>query len=287
MSLVHDQSIPDPTRCAPLVPEQHALMADPAEFDVLYAINPHMRPGTVDRSRARSQWETLRSALTDLGLQVHVVPAAEGLPDLVFTANQSFPVRDGSNRVLLSRMAAHQRQPEVGHVDRFWRQLGCSTEPLEGEAGFEAGGDALWFPGRRLILCGVGPRTHRPALTALAEQTGAPVVALRLQSPDFYHLDTCLCPLDERCALYAEGAFSEQDVSRLYALFPESVRIPREEALATFACNGAVVRGHYLVHPGAPTAERAARQRGLVVRHIDTSEFLKSGGSVTCLHLRF
>jgi len=75
----------------------HILMADPAEFDVLYAINAHMQDAdgnllAVDREEARRQWWCLREALEGLGLEVDVLPPLEGFPDLVFCANQCLPI---------------------------------------------------------------------------------------------------------------------------------------------------------------------------------------------------
>jgi N-dimethylarginine dimethylaminohydrolase len=282
---VYESDLPDVASCAALMPAAMVLVADPSAFDVVWAINPFMKPGSVDRAVAQHQWRALMGALSDAGLGVEVVPAVEGLCDLVFTANQSFPVRDGSGRVLLSRMFAAQRQPEVAEVAAAWTRLGRVVEPLPGEACFEAGGDALWFPGRRLILCGYGSRTQRPALDALARATGAPVVALELVDPRFYHLDTCLCPLDARCALVVPAAFSADGLARIAALFPEWVAVPEAEALR-FACNGAVVGGRFLVQAGNPVSTAMAQARGLQVVELDTGEFIKSGGSVTCMTMQ-
>ena len=63
-------------------------LADPEQFDVAYAINPHMRDDAgalkrVDRARARGQWLALRERFAALGLEVHVVPPLAGHPDPV------------------------------------------------------------------------------------------------------------------------------------------------------------------------------------------------------------
>lgn len=286
MNRAWDHDLPDTASCAPLPPETRALVADPAHFDVKWVINPHMQLGSVDTDRARGQWQSLVDALSAAGMRVEVVPPVEGLCDLVFTANQSLPLRDGTGRVLLARMMAAVRQPEVAVVGSHWESLGFTPCELPGLAVFEAGGDALWVPGRRAMVCGHGYRTERPALDALAEAAELPVLALKLVDPRFYHLDTCLLPLDEGCALYVADAFHEADRARIRALFPDAVAVPEAEAM-NFACNGAVVNGHFLVHRGSPEACAVARDRGLQVVELDTSEFLKSGGSVTCMHLRF
>jgi len=225
------------------------------------------------------------AALVDAGLQVEVVPAVAGLCDLVFAANQSFPVRDGGRRVVLSKMTAAQRQPEVAAIASAWARLGFQAQPL-GQR-FEGGGDALWVPGRRLILCGWGFRTEALALEALAEAVDAPVVSLRLVDPRFYHLDTCLLPLDADCCVYVAEAFAPSDRARIHRLFPEAVAVPADRAARHFGCNGAVVNGRLILQQGATEVIEVARRRGLEVVEVPTDEFLKSGGSVTCLHLRF
>ena len=133
---------------APLSAPDHILMADPAEFDVLYAINAHMRGADgallkVDREEARRQWWCLREALEDLGLHVDVLAPLEGQPDLVFCANQCLPIPfevTGSAPIALaSQMANAERATEDrqrGNVDADHRQPGEHREqgtPDDGE----------------------------------------------------------------------------------------------------------------------------------------------------------
>lgn len=269
-------------------PDVSALMADPSHFDVEYVINPHMagHVGAVDRARARQQWEALRDVFLAIGLQVTVVDAAPGMPDLVFTANQTFPLRDGSRRVVLSQMALPPRRAEVAHIAAHYRAHGFRCLSLEEGSVIEGMGDVLWHPGRRFAYAGWGFRTHRPSLDAFAELIAAPVLALQLIDDRFYHLDTCLAPLDETCALYVREAFTPEGIALIQACFPEAVAVPVEEAARSFACNGVVTRGHFVVQRGCALAASVARSRGLEVVEVETSEFLKSGGSVGCLHIR-
>jgi len=91
----------------PAIPRlDRILLGDPAEFDVREAHNPHMLAANgalqrVDRERARQQWETLAGHYRKLGLEVAVLPAEPGLPDLCFTANPSLvlPLPGGGGEV--------------------------------------------------------------------------------------------------------------------------------------------------------------------------------------------
>lgn len=277
-----------PSQAAVRTPARSVLMADPTHFDVEYVINAHMEGqiGCVNRVIARLQWEALAQVFRDLGLQISVIPAVEGLPDMVFSANQSFPLCDGSRGVVLSQMARKERRDEVAHFAAHYADSGFECLALPPRHVLEGMGDVLWHPGRRFAYAGWGFRTRRASLDAFAALIDAPVLALHLVDERFYHLDTCLAPLDEQCALYVREAFDEEGIAAILTCFPEAVAIPVDEAAYSFACNGVSVLGHFIVQAGCLVANEVARARGLVVVEVETGEFLKSGGSVGCLHIR-
>jgi N-dimethylarginine dimethylaminohydrolase len=271
-------------------------MADPRDFDVEYAINPHMldAAGTlqaVDRQRAWAEWEALRATFVELGCEVEVVPPLDGHPDLVFCANPGLPVPaavtgDG-DRWVPSRMASAQRAGEVEHLARFAAERGWRVEPLSGPAArFEGTGDGLWHPGRRLLWGGVGPRTEASAWEELAERYELPVVRLELVDPDFYHLDTCLALLTTDVCLWYPPAFTRDGQELVRALVAQPIAVREEEARRGFACNAAATGGRAVVlQRGSEETCVALRAAGLEVREVETGEFLKSGGSVFCMKL--
>jgi N-dimethylarginine dimethylaminohydrolase len=276
--------------------ETRVLMGDPLHYAVEYAINPHMQDhvGSVDSARARRQWEALRDTYRDLGFEVHVLPPEAGLPDLVFTANPSFPATfpDGRWGAVLSRMAHAERRPETALTAAWYAQAGGAVRELElPDAApdaliFEGMGDALWLPGRRLVIGGHGFRTDPRVYEQLARVLEVPVLTLALLDERFYHLDTCLSLLDEQTALYAPEAFDERGRSLLEAVFPRLVPLPLEESEGLFACNGHAPDGrHFLVQSGCVATGDRVRDLGFEVIELDTSEFLKSGGSVFCMKL--
>ena len=275
----------------PRPPEVRVLMADPTHFDVLYVINPHMAGniGAVDRELARRQWCEVRDAYAALGYPIELVRGVEGLPDLVFMANQSFPgqLPDGRWAAYLSYMHAPERRPEVEVVAEWYRGRGALTFRLsEPTLPFEGMGDAAWVPGRRAIVGGHGFRTHRRVYNELAERFEVPVLALRLVDDRFYHLDTCLQLIDDQTALFVPGAFEPEGVRLLEAAFPRLVEVPEAEAATGLACNGHCPDGrHFIVHRGATRTVAAVRALGLTPIEVDTGEFLKSGGSVYCMKL--
>ena len=279
----------------PAIPRpRNVLLTTPEHFRVAYVINPHMEGniGTVDQDRAYSQWHALRDAYRRIGITTHVVDGAEGLPDMVFCANQTLPYRTpgGEQGVILSRMHAPERKGEVPHYARFFQENGYEVQGLDPDlpGDFEGMGDAIWHPGRYLLWGGYGYRTHRQVYERFADKLGVPVVALALTDPDFYHLDTCFCPLDEQTVLIYPDAFSDVGRSHIDDHFERVLEAPEEEARTLFACNAHSPDGEYvLIQRGCDETNALLREAGYVPVELDTDEFLKAGGSVFCMKLMY
>ncbi|MCH7976553.1 MAG: amidinotransferase [Bacteroidetes bacterium] len=270
------------------------LMTTPAFFGVEYVINPHMEGhiGKVDSERARAQWDTLKDAYVSLGISVTVLDGAEDLPDMVFCANQTLPYRTpgGNQGVVLSRMHAPERREEVDYFARFFEDNGYEILRLDADTigDFEGMGDALWHPGRYLLWGGYGYRTDRAVFDGLSERLGFPVLPLHLTDPDFYHLDTCLCPLDETTVLIYPDAFRPEGLELIHAHFDRVLEAPAGEARELFACNAHSPDGkNVIIQRGCTQTNQQLREAGYEVIEVDTDEFLKSGGSVFCMKLMF
>ena len=271
--------------------EVGVLMVDPEHYDVVYEINPHMKGmiGCVDRTKAKQQWKHVVKMYRSIGVPVVIISGAEEFPDMVFCANQSFPYLDYDNTptVIISRMASHYRQGEEVYFDRWYQKQGYRIiRQVEPPVEFEGMGDVLWHPSRKLMYAGYGYRTHKSALQRLANCVGAPVVGFELIDPSFYHLDTALAPINEDSALYVEEAFTPQGVALLKKCFPDLIRVPLQEGKKGFVTNGHCPdQKHFIVHRGNDVAKKALEERGIVVIEVDTSEFMKSGGSVFCMKM--
>ena len=277
--------IPRPTR---------ALLTSPEHFAVEYVINPHMAGniGDVDAERARAQWEALRATYARLGCEVTVLPGQPGLPDMVFCANQTLPYQTpgGEKGVVLSRMHAPQRADEVAHYARFFEGTGYEVHGLDPDlAGdFEGMGDAIWHPGRYLLWGGHGFRTDPQVYRRLGEKLGFPVLTLLLEDPEFYHLDTCFCPLDEQTVLLYPPAFDEAGLETIRAHFGRILEASEREARELFACNAHSPDGeHVIIQRGCTETNAALAAAGFTPVEVDTDEYLKSGGSVFCMKLMY
>ncbi len=268
------------------------LMTDPAGFDVSYRINPWMKPeawGAADAQAARAGSDALRRALEGLGAQVETVGAMKGLPDLVFPANAGV-VLDG--RVVPARFRHPERQGEEPVFRAVFQRLkarGIVREITDLPEGMfhEGAGDAIWDAGRRLFWCGHGPRSSRAAVSALGRIFGKETVALELATEQFYHLDTCFCPLAGGHVLYFPDAFSAEAQTTIRARIPAELRIEATPDEAAAFCVNAVNLDEHIVMARAPESlRRRLTAAGYRLTEVDLSAFILSGGAAYCMTLR-
>jgi len=268
------------------------LMVRPTYFTVDYVINPHMEGnvGKVNRENAMKEWETLRDTFASTGMEVHEITGQEGLPDMVFCANQSLPYlsQDGDKEVIMSIMHSDHRKPEVAHIEEWYFNNGYAIHhlPYKSIDGFEGMGDALWHPGKKLMWGGYGFRTSKEAYEFISDQWDVPVIALKLTHPEYYHLDTCMCILDQESVLIYPEAFTKKGVELIKAVFPNVIEADTYEAEKLFACNATCPNGKdVIIQRGCTSVNKKLADAGFNVIEVDTEEFLKSGGSVFCMKM--
>lgn len=267
------------------------LMCSPEHFEIVDVKNAFMagNEGSVDRGEARRQWEALKATFERLGHTVHVIPGAAGCEDMVFSANQVLPGEDEGGRpyVVLSQMRHESRRREVPFFERWFTAQGYGILKLDDPALlFEGQGDAIWHPGRRLLWGGYGHRTSLATYQEIAAKLEVPVIALELPTPDFYHLDTCFCALDEESVLIYPEALTSEGLALVNHFFPRVIEAPKEDAYGAFACNATALPGkNVVIQRGAGETQRRLEAAGFAVHEVETGEYIKSGGSVFCLKM--
>lgn len=268
------------------------VMTDPCHFDVSYQINPWMKPdiwSAKDAEVACAASAALRQALEAAGAHVEVIGGVRGLPDLVFPANAAV-VLDG--KVLLARFRYPERQGEEAVFRAVFQRLkkrGLVTEIVDLPEGLfhEGAGDAIWDADRRLFWCGYGPRSSRGALPVVRKTFGQEIVPLELATEQFYHLDTCFCPLAGGTVLYYPGAFTPEALATIRARVPEDQRIEATAEEAAAFCVNAVNMGSKIIMARAPDSLRGKLQaRGYTLVEIGLDPFILSGGAAYCMTLR-
>lgn len=273
------------------VPEK-VLLVKPTYFDIEYVINPYMtgHVGDVDKVQAEKEWKELKKAYEKLGIYTHVLEGEKGFPDMVFCANQSLPniTNDGKKEVIMSVMRAPERKGEVKFIKEEYERSSYDILYLDETkfAAFEGMGDALWHFKKRLIWGGYGYRTSKDVYSYIAEAFKTPIIALELVDPKFYHLDTCMCILDEHTTLIYPNAFTEDGLALIYALFPNVIEADEGEAKNLFACNATSVGSkNVFIQKGCTSVTAKLKKSGFIVHEFSTGEYIKSGGSVFCMKM--
>jgi N-dimethylarginine dimethylaminohydrolase len=274
------------------------LLCNPAHFDIVDVKNAYMegQQGKLDKQLAVEQWEQLKQLYLELkeeGVisEVHVIDGAAGCEDMVFCANQTFPwLQEGKKLVVMSKMRHASRQKEVPYFEEYFKKLGYESIHLQKAAMFEGMGDTIPHPGKRLLYGGFGHRTDASAFEELSGLLNLPVVVLELVHPSFYHLDTCFLPLSESAVMICAEAFTPHGLRAIRKLFSKVYEIPYEEAVRTFCLNAHVIsnpngKKAAVIQKGSKAALEALKSHGYSIHEVDTSEFMKSGGSVFCMKM--
>lgn len=273
---------------------QNVLFTSPEHFEVAYVINPHMEGhiGNINLELARSQWETLHATYKQLNLNTHVLSGAAGYPDMVFCANQTLPFYQNGNSnpgVVLSNMHAEQRKGEVPHIESFFSNRQYTVKSVANLASdFEGMGDAIWHPSRKLLWGGYGFRTDIEVYRKIATLLDVKILALELLDPEFYHLDTCFSVLDEHTVMIYPGAFTQEGLDLIHHFFDHVIECPEDESRKLFACNAHCPdQRHVVIQKGCKVTNALLKEAGFIPVEVDTSEYIKAGGSVFCMKQMF
>jgi N-dimethylarginine dimethylaminohydrolase len=255
-------------------------MCPPDYYQINYEINPWMdtdRPAKV--ALAQEQWQKLYDSYRSFGLTVHLLEPRPGLPDLVFTANAGLVK---GQTFVRSNFRFPQRQPESAVFADWFDSHGYEVLSLPDECYFEGAGDALFWGD--VLLAGFGFRSSATSLPRIEQLLGVSVVTLELVDSCFYHLDTCLCPLDEKTILYYPPAFSAASLDRLQSLGANLVELGYADA-HRFGCNSVRVGDRLVMNQDCRRLPGDARALGYEPVELSFSEFTKGGGNARCLTL--
>ena len=258
---------------------KHILMSNPEFFSIDYEINPWMHlENQVDTQLALKQWQDLFDLYTNvLGYEVELVKPQPNLPDMVFTANGGLVVKDKA-------MVANFRHPDRQGESHFFKQWFLEKDFKEVEDSyynFEGEGDGLLF--RDYILMGYPWRSDYASHTQIGKFFKKEVISLQLTDAKFYHLDTCLSPIDNKMIAIYPQAFSLESLEKLKNI-ANIIEVSSEDAF-NYGLNVCSDGSNIVIPKGAGGLIKTYIQKGFKVYPMDMSEFIKSGGGVKCLTL--
>ena len=275
------------------------LLCSPDYYEIKDVKNPYMVVGGgMVKEKAVQQWNDLRNVYLSLKKDnivqdVMSIDGVEGCEDMVFAANQSFPwvMWNGEKIAVMSNMKHESRQTEVLYFEDYYKDLKYTIVNPQSRGVFEGMGDLIPHPGRKLLYGGYGFRTEASVYDEICRIVDAPIIKLELINELFYHLDTCFLPLNESEVAIVVEAFSAESLQLIRKMFEGVYEIPIQEAQEGFAANAHIIYNPNrkmtaaIIQKGNPVTLNIIQQSVQRVFEVNTSEFMKSGGSVFCMKM--
>ena len=236
--------------------------------------NPQL--GKPDYEKACKQHDSYIAALKECGVQVTVLEADERYPDSCFVEDPAVITRKCA---IITNPGAPSRNGEkdeiIGAVRKFFSQ--DQIEYIKAPGTLE-GGDVMMVGDHFYV--GRSARTNEEGIRqfiAILEKHGLSGSEVTLE--EVLHLKPGVNYL-ENGNMLVSGEFVNKPEFAKY----NRVEIPEEEA---YAANCIWVNGTVIVPEGYPVVEKAVRDLGYKVLLVDTSEYRKVDGGLSCLSLRF
>ena len=236
--------------------------------------NPQL--GKPDYELALKQHDDYIAALKRCGVIVTVLPADERYPDSCFVedpavitrkcaiiTNPGAPTRNGEKEEIIGAIRAFFPEDKIEYIQ--------TPGTLEG-------GDVMMVGDHFYV--GRSARTNEEGIRqfiAILEKHGLTGSEVPLE--EVLHLKTGVNYLENGNMLVAGEFVNKPDFVKY-----NRVEIPVEEA---YAANCIWVNGTVIVPMGYPSVEKAVRDLGYPVILVDTSEYRKIDGGLSCLSLRF
>ena len=236
--------------------------------------NPQL--GKPDYEKALHQHDTYIEALKQCDVNVTVLPADERYPDSCFVEDPAVITRKCA---IITNPGAESRNGEkdeiIGAIREFFPE--DKIEYIVAPGTLE-GGDVMMVGDHFYV--GRSARTNEEGIRqfiAILNKHG--LTGSEVPLTEVLHLKTGVNYL-ENGNMLVSGEFVEKEDFARY----NRIEIPEEEA---YAANCIWVNGTVIVPMGFPAVEAAVRNAGYPVILVDTSEYRKLDGGLSCLSLRF
>lgn len=239
-----------------------------------------------DREALRAEHQGFAALLSSLGVEVTLLPPADGMVDACFAYDPVFVTGRGA---VALRMAKTARRGEPERLLAALESLGVPVVARLTEPAVADGGDMFWLDDRTLAV-GRGYRTNAAAHAQLAPILAEEGVALErfdlphhLGAAHVMHLLSVVSPVADDLAVVYEPLAPVTLLEALAERGVRRVRCPHEE-YETLGCNVlAVAPGVCVMTDGNPRTRRALERAGCEV-HVYRAEQLNRGdGGATCL----
>ena len=226
--------------------------------------------------KALQQHDKYIEALKKCGVEVTVLEADERYPDSCFVEDPALITRKCA---IITNPGAESRNGEkneiIGAIKKFFPD--DKIEYIK-DPGTLEGGDVMMVGDTFYV--GLSARTNAEGIRQLGEILNKyGLECVQVPPEKVLHLKTGVNYIENNNMLVS-GEFIEKPEFEKY----NKIVIPEEEA---YAANCIWMNGTVIVPEGYPTVLKAVQDAGYDTLVVDTSEFRKIDGGLSCLSLRF
>lgn len=229
--------------------------------------------GAPDEEKVSRQFQAYCNLLLKLGLTLHILPALKGFADAHFVEDTAVVMPECA---ILTHPGAASRRGEVASVAKLLPQF--STLHHLSDAGTMDGGDVLMVD--KQFFVGLTNRTNEAGIAefaAIVEKYGYKVTSIEVAAG--LHLKSIVNYVGKNTLTVSEAAAGNP----AFANFKHIVLKEEEE----YAGNTLWINDHLITPEGYPDTYAKLQALDLPLHVLDTSEFRKMDGGLTCLSLRF
>jgi len=232
--------------------------------------------GKPDYELALKQHENYRKALKECGVELTVLELDDKYPDSCFVEDVAVL---SNNCAIITNPGAESRKGEeeemIGVIKRFYPEdkIGYIKSP-----GTLEGGDVMMVGDHFYI--GLSARTNEEGakqFIEILEKYGLTGSVVELK--EFLHLKTGVAYLENN-NLLVTGEFIDNPIFKDF----NKIIIDEDEQ---YSANSIWINGKVIVPEGYPNTKKSIEDAGYEVITIDTSEYRKLDGGLSCLSLRF
>ena len=223
---------------------------------------------------AMQQHEVYIETLKKCGVSVTVLEADENYPDSCFIEDVALLTKECA---IITRPGATSRRGEIVGLRETLEKFYKNIENIEAPGTIEAGD--IMMVGNHFYI-GLSARTNEDGakqMISILNKYGLSGSMVTLEK--VLHLKTGLAYLENNNLLVA-GEFVH---SPIFSSFNKIVIDEKE----SYSANCIWLNGHVIVPLGYENTRKAIENLGYIVHEVDTSEFRKLDGGLSCLSLRF
>lgn len=234
-----------------------------------------------DAALVKAQYGEMIAAYQQAGVNVHILPAQEGLPYQVYARDSSVMTPWGA---IIMQLEKPYRRGEIASVLRFYLENDIPIYDMVTAGNVEGGDFMVLKPG--VAICGYsGERSVIPAVQQIKgwfEAEGWEFMTYAFD-PHFLHLDVQMGMIAENLAVVCVEAVEPELVNWLRARGIRIIEISYGETMNMGTNIVALGDERVLIPAAGKKLIAACRAEGLEVLDPDVSMIAAGGGSVHCM----